>query len=339
MADILLLGEAWGEVEERERKAFVGPTGHLLNQMLGTAGLRRIDCHATNVFNLRPPGNKIEALCGAKDEAIEGYPSLGQSKYIRKEFQRELDRLGDEILRLNPNLIVALGNVAAWAMLGKTTMKNLRGKVYLSTHTISGYKVLPTYHPAAIFRQYPLKPTVILDLGKAKREASSPLVHRPERTIWIEPTLEDLYEFDRRYIQPCTRLSVDIETYRDCITCIGFAPGPDLAIVIPFPGFQRARADYWPSLVTQHRVYNFIKEVLCRPVPKIFQNGLYDISFLLRSWGISTMGIADSDDTMLLHHALQPEALKSLGYLGSIYTDEGNWKQMREKVKTIKRED
>lgn len=51
------------------------------------------------------------------------------------------------------------------------------------------------------------------------------------------------------------------------------------------------------------------------------------------------MGIADSDDTMLLHHALQPEALKSLGYLGSIYTDEGNWKQMREKVKTIKRED
>jgi uracil-DNA glycosylase len=337
MTDILLIGEAWGEVEERERTAFVGPTGHLLNQMLAVAGLRRADCPTTNVFNLRPPGNKIEALCGDSDTKIEGYPALSKGGYIRQEFAKELARLGDEILRYNPNLIVALGNTAAWAMLGKTTMKSLRGTVHLSTHTVKGYKVLPTYHPAAIFRQYSLKPTVILDLGKAKRESASPLIHRPERFIWIEPSLEDLYEFDRLYIQPCERLSVDIETYRDCITCIGFAPREDVAIVIPFPGFQRARADYWPSLDTQHRVYYFIKEVLSRPVPKIFQNGLYDISFLLRTWGIGVAGVGD--DTMLLHHALQPESLKSLGYLGSIYTSEGNWKSMREKVKTIKRED
>lgn len=337
MTDILLLGEAWGEVEERERTAFVGPTGHLLNQMLVTAGLRRIDCHATNVFNLRPPGNKIEALCGDKDEGIEGYPPLAKGGYVRKEFAKELNRLADEIERYNPNLIVALGNTAAWAMLGKTTMKNLRGTVHLSTHTISGYKVLPTYHPAAIFRQYSLKPTTVLDLSKAKREASSPLVHRPERHIWIEPTLEDLYEFDRLYIQSCERLAVDIETYRDCITCIGFAPREDVAIVIPFPGFQRARADYWPSLGVQHRVYHFIKEVLRRPVPKVFQNGLYDIAFLLRAWGIGVSGVGH--DTMLLHHALQPESLKGLGYLGSLYTSEGPWKQMRERVKTIKRED
>lgn len=337
MPDILLLGEAWGETEERERKAFVGPTGHLLNQMLATAGLRRIDCFATNVFNLRPPSNDIEALCGDKEDAIEGYPPLGKSGYIRKEYQGELERLGDEILRCNPNLIVALGNTACWAMLGKTTIKNLRGTVHLSTHTVAGYKVLPTYHPAAIFRLYTLKPTTILDLSKAKREAASPLVHRPERTIWIEPTLEDLYEFDRRYIQECERLSVDIETYRDCITCIGFAPREDIAIVIPFPGFQRARADYWPSLAVQHKVYHFIKEVLGRPVPKVFQNGLYDIAFLLRAWGIGVSGVGH--DTMLLHHALQPESLKSLAYLGSIYTSEGPWKQMRERVKTIKRED
>jgi DNA polymerase len=337
MTDILLLGEAWGEVEERERTAFVGPTGHLLNQMLNTAGLRRIDCPATNVFNLRPSGNKIEALCGPRDEGIEGYPPLVKGQYVRREFTRELARLGDEILHYNPNLIVALGNTACWAMLGKTTISKLRGTVHSSTHTISGYKVLPTYHPAAIFRQYSLKPTTILDLTKAKRESASPLVHRPERYIWIEPSLEDLYEFDQQYIQPCERLSVDIETYRDCITSIGFAPREDIAIVIPFPGFQRARADYWPSLATQRRVYHFIKEVLQRPVPKVFQNGLYDTAFLLRAWGIGVKALGH--DTMLLHHALQPESLKSLGYLGSIYTSEGPWKQMREKVKTIKRED
>jgi hypothetical protein len=41
---------------------------------------------------------------------------------------------------------------------------------------------------------------------------------------------------------------------------------------------------------------------------------------------------------MLLHHALQPESLKGLGFLGSVYTDEGNWKQMRN-VGTVKRDD
>ena len=37
------------------------------------------------------------------------------------------------------------------------------------------------------------------------------------------------------------------------------------------------------------------------------------------------------DDTMLLHHALYPEMLKGLGFLGSIYSDEISWKQMRTK--------
>jgi len=41
---------------------------------------------------------------------------------------------------------------------------------------------------------------------------------------------------------------------------------------------------------------------------------------------------------MLLHHALQPESLKGLGFLGSIYTDESNWKLMR-KSTTIKRDE
>ena len=55
---------------------------------------------------------------------------------------------------------------------------------------------------------------------------------------------------------------------------------------------------------------------------------LYDISFLLRAYGIKTMNCAE--DTMLLSHALQPEGLKGLGYLGSIYSDEGAWEAYAE---------
>jgi hypothetical protein len=39
---------------------------------------------------------------------------------------------------------------------------------------------------------------------------------------------------------------------------------------------------------------------------------------------------------MLLHHALQPESEKGLGFLGSVYTNEASWKLMR--TSTIKRD-
>lgn len=337
MPDIVLLGEAWGMQEEQERMAFVGPTGWELNRMLEQAGIARKDCFCTNVFNLRPGGNKIEGLCGPKEIAIPGYPAIGRGGYIRKEFARELDRLGKELDEINPNVVVALGNTASWAMLGKTMISKIRGTVQLSTHTRTGIKVLPTYHPAVIFRQWSVRPTTVMDLVKAKREARYPDIVRPKREIWIEPTLEDIHEFNRRYIEPCERLAVDIETAGRVITCIGFAPRKDLALVIPGFGIRRAGRPYWPSLDVERKVYKAVKDILTGPIPKIFQNGLYDIAFIWRAWGFPVM--AAEDDTMLLHHALQPESLKGLGYLGSIYTDEIAWKQMREKHTTIKRDD
>jgi uracil-DNA glycosylase len=336
MNKILLLGEAWGEVEEREGKAFVGPTGYLLDQLLKEAGIRRYECFLTNVFNFRPPKNDVSALCGPKGEGVDGYPALVKG-YLRKEFRGELERLADEIEETNPNVVVAFGNTASWALLGKTTISKLRGTAQLSTHTITGFKVLPTYHPAAIFKQWSLRPIVVVDLLKASRESLYPEIRRPERQIWIEPTLEDIYEFDEAYLKPAQRIAVDIETTGAIVTCIGFAPSSSLSLVIPWVISGRAGRPYWPDAPTARKVWRAIRDILGRPTPKVFQNGLYDIAFLKRSLKISVYGA--EEDTMLLHHTLQPESLKSLGFLGSIYTDEGAWKQMREKKTTIKRED
>ena len=79
--------------------------------------------------------------------------------------------------------------------------------------------------------------------------------------------------------------------------------------------------------------------VLDSPVPKVFQNGLYDIHRLWRGYGLAVRNA--EHDTMLLHHALQPESPKGLDYLGSIYTNEAAWKlTVRMKHKgTIKKED
>jgi DNA polymerase len=337
MTDIMFIGEAWGEHEARQRTPFVGPTGYLLNNLLAEAGIRRTDCYLTNVFNLKPYMNKTEFLCGPKDQGIPGYPSLTPGRYVRGEFKPELLRLGKEVQSVKPNVVVCLGNVAIWAMLGKTRVGALRGVVQMSSHTKAGFKVLPTYHPAAIFRQWGLRPITVLDLMKARREGAYPDIRRPKRELWIEPTLEDIYEFDKRYIQPCERLAVDIETAGHVITCIGFAPFPDIALVVPFLDTRRAGRNYWGDPETYREAVNVVGTILSRPTPKTFQNGLYDITFIYRAWGVKVRGA--EDDTMLLHHALQPESLKGLGFLGSVYTDEGAWKQMRKRKSTIKRED
>ena len=337
MTNIAIVGESWGEEELKQRTPFVGSAGYALTQMLDEAGISRADCFLTNVFQQHPPGNKVEWFCGPKTEGIPGYPALVKGKHVRTQFIPELNRLGEELGSINPNIIIALGNTASWALLGRTAISKHRGTTELSTHTATGYKVLPTYHPAAILRQWELRPVTVLDLMKALRESAFPEIRRPHREIWIEPTLEDLYEFERLYFRQAEILSVDIETSGNSITCIGFSPRPDIALVVPFTDSRRKTRSYWPTIQAEMEVWRFVKQVLGVPKPpKLFQNGLYDIAFLWRSVGIPVYGA--SEDTMLLHHALQPESLKGLGFLGSIYTDQDSWKQMR-KHGTIKKDE
>ena len=365
MKPICLLGEAQGEQEQKLGVGFVGTSGIELLRMLNEAGALRLtsvdydyinkfyrqsdpsfidmiwrlhpEFHRTNVFQLRPPGNKIEALCGSKAEAITGYPSISKSKYVRREFKSELERLGDELVQLDPNLIICLGNSALWAMCGTTGVSKLRGTTAISTHTASGFKCLATYHPAAVLRQWELRPVTIIDLAKASREALFPDIKRPKRKIWIEPGIEDMECFNDLFITNCQLLSVDIETAGNQVTCIGFSPTPSTALVVPFLDTRRSDRSYWHNREDEARAWQIIRTILeDGRIKKTFQNGLYDIAFLLRSVGIKVMGA--EHDTMLCHHALQPESLKGLGFLGSVYCDEGAWKGMRKKDDTIKRD-
>jgi len=171
---------------------------------------------------------------------------------------------------------------------------------------------------------------------KAARESAYPEIRRPPREIWIEPSLDDIRQFIATHIAGCRLLSVDIETSGSRVTCIGFATSASVAIVIPFDDARKKDGSYWPTREDETKCWNLVRSVLGdRSIPKLFQNGSFDVSFLLRAYGIKTLGCAE--DTMLLSHALQPEGLKGLGYLGSIYSSESAWKSMRVKNETIKR--
>lgn len=365
MKPLFILGEFPVQSDITIGSKFCSPAGIELIRMMGEAGILALtssdrdyinryystqdttlidmiwrmhpEIHRANVFKTHPQSSDIANLCGPKSEGIRGFPAIITSKYIRAEFEADLDALADEILRVDPNLILCLGNTALWALAGRTGVKTLRGTTLLSTHTAADYKLLPTYHPIAVIRQWDTRPTVVADLSKAAIENTFPEIRRPRREIWIEPTLADVTKFFAEHIRPNRLLSVDIETSGSRITCIGFAPTRELAIVIPFDDERAKGGCYWETPKLERACWELIRRVLSDgSIPKLFQNGLYDITFLWRAYGIKVMGAAE--DTMLLHHALQPEALKGLGYLGSVYSDEGSWKGMR-KHETVKKED
>jgi uracil-DNA glycosylase len=367
MTPLVILGEAMGSEEERIGAPFVGPSGiELLNQLDEAKiltltsedrslfkrywdrrdpsivdsiwRLHSDEIHRTNVLNFHPHANKLEYVCGPKASGVQGFPALSKSGYLDRRYAPEIERLAEELLSHDPNLIICLGNTALWAMAGKTGIKNIRGTTLYSTHTVAEFKLLPTYHPAAVLRQWEIRSTVIMDLMKAKRESAYAEIKRPNCEIWIEPELSDIVKFIEEHIPNCRILSVDIETSGNRITCIGFAPRADLALVIPFDDVRKTSGCYWPSAEHERQCWEIIRGVIeDRNVPKIFQNGVYDIGFLARSYGILVQGARE--DTMLAHHARQPESLKSLGYMGSIYTDHGSWKSMRVKHQTVKRDE
>ena len=365
---IFLLGDNWTANDAKLQAGFVSTGGIELLRMLEEARLLELTAedtdrlrkfyndgdptnldmiwrmhptfHRSNVFQLHPPNNDLAALCGSRSEGIPGYPALlpGAGGYIRAEFQPHLERLADELIDIDPNVVVCLGNCALWALTGDKGITKLRGTTLVSTRLATGFKLLPTYHPASILRQYENRHVTIADLIKVGREAAYPEIRRPRRMIWIEPTIDDLETFYANEIANCPLLSVDIETAGTAITEIGFASSPTTSIVIPFFDRRAKNRSYWADPADERKAWAIVRRILeDATIPKLFQNGLYDIAFIIRTTGIRIRGA--QEDTMLLHHSLQPESLKGLGFLGSLYCDEGAWKQMRKRKVTIKKDD
>lgn len=350
-AKAILVGEASGKEEEAKGVPFIGQTGRELDRLLVQSGLVREELAITNVFLDRPPDNDIETnWCISKKEAVESYKltrphlvasypkfdwpqtyiwsSLSQGKYLKPQRLVELARLKAEIEAAKPNLVVALGGKALWALYGTSGIKKLRGAV-TECVLVPGVKLLPTWHPAYIMRNWGDRLHLVADLAKVKEQMEFPEIRRPERQVWISPTLDDLLAFEELYIDVewAKLLSFDTETMRGQISCISFAPSSKRAITVPFIDKTKPDWNYWSTANEEAEAWKWVRRQLAKPMPKLAQNGLYDLQYLWRTCGIPVKNYLE--DTMLLHHALYLELSKDLGFLGSIYTDEAAWKLMR----------
>ena len=396
----VIIGEAYGRSEAMFGHAFVGSAGRELALMCAKVGLlpmptikcsgcREIvavgDCpHCAkrnyvnemdmirhwkmcaevygialdNVFHERPPNNKIElffGLDGIRDPAVG---ALDRGKYVLPKYFPHVEALWKRLSDIKPNLIIALGNTACWATLGQTKISVIRGTLHASKRL--GAKVLPTYHPAAMLRNWALRVIILADLEKASREIAFPEIRRVER--WI--TTHDyrtgerltLGEIEDWLDMPASSYAVDIESgyalfnkrelehmtsymrtlLSSQISMVGFARDPAHALVVPFMDRNMPGLNYWPDANDEARAWSLVARGVRSQPPKIFQNGNYDIGRFL-DHGITPRNCVD--DTMLKHHSLYPELLKSLGFLASVYSDEISWKQMYANRETLKRDD
>jgi len=338
-AKIMIVGEAPGQQEEMTGQFFIGQSGQELTRMLLDAGIKRGDCYITNVFWERPPGNKLDTFCAKKAEVGKDYhlPPIAAGKYVKNEYLHHLDRLADEIRSVQPNIIIPMGNVASWAILQQTKITTIRGTLSECT-LVPGIKVLPTFHPAAVLRQWSYRSVVVADLQKAAREMEYPEIRRVVRHIHVPDSIQDIRDWLDEYgvLQCPDPLAFDIETHKRQMTCIGFAHTKDNILVIPF--FMPPNDNHW-NFADECAALKLVHDILQSRRPKLAQNGLYDIQYLWKEYGTPVRNYLH--DTMLLHHSLQPEMQKGLGFMGSVYTDELGWKDLRKaaQIKETKRDE
>ena len=316
-AKILIVGEAPGETEEQELRPFAGRAGVELTRMLNEAGILRTDCFITNVCKYRPPWNEIEAFISKKHQE-NFFPGLGA--WVDPRLADGIEELHQEIAEVQPNLIIALGNTPLRALCGVQGITKWRGSTLLYSprpgEEFPPIKVIPTYHPAAILRQWSWRWIALQDLRRAAASAGrreAPV--RPESFI-IRPSFDQVMDCLNSLQSRTPFVATDIETSRGNISCIGLAWSETEAICIPFSSRHSVGFSYW-TLEEELAIVLKLREVLTQ-LPVVGQNWIYDQQYIARSWGFATkMDL----DIMLEHHVHWLGLPKGLDFQSSLYRD------------------
>jgi uracil-DNA glycosylase len=323
---IAILGEAPGDEESRYGVPFASTAGKELRRMLEHIGANLDNIYCLNVFDRQPPGNDLAYFTTDNPSAASrtlGPLTTEPTAWLADEWLPRLSELSAQLVACAPNVIIAVGNTAAWFLLRRQGISSLRGSVHTCSLGGRTVKVLPTYHPAAVLRQYSLRTISICDLEKALVEATTPDLHYDYAEIWTEPTLDDLEEFGRRHLVGSNCIALDVETQRGQITCLGLAGSRSAAIVVPFWNGTSA-CNYWGTTAEEQADRRWLAGWIEDPtIAKVTQNGLYDIQYLIAE-GWKPRGF--TEDTMLMHHSLWSELPKSLEYLGATFTNFRAWK-------------
>jgi DNA polymerase-1 len=305
-ADIAIVGEAPGSEEQKVGRPFVGPSGHLLNQLLQQAGITRSECWVTNVVKTEPP------------RTIKNHKPVYDIKGVRN-YDGYKEYLIQELKTVNPKIILAVGNVALQALTGNTGITQWRGSILHSDRL--NKRVIATYHPAYILRSDSIidKSIAEFDVRRLAEEINGTPI--PHRSLVVIRDSAQLYRFLDRW-KDKSLVASDIETHKSIPVCLGFAASSHEAISIPlFNELWGVRfANYAPRELAE---FWKLADILLRSKRILGQNWKFDES-KLRQLGFRIPNL--HADTMLMSHTRYPELPKGLAFLASIHTREPYYK-------------
>ncbi|MCL4354004.1 uracil-DNA glycosylase [Patescibacteria group bacterium] len=140
-AKIVFVGEAPGKLESQTGRPFVGRSGKFLRSTLKEAGISEKDVYITSPVKYLPK---------------RGTPSKDQIEHGKIHFDKQIDLI-------NPSIIVLLGKVAIYAVLGEDAPVLKRHGEIIEKN---GKKYLITIHPAAVVRFKKYREIFVEDLNK-----------------------------------------------------------------------------------------------------------------------------------------------------------------------------
>ena len=136
-AELMIVGEQPGDIEDLSGKPFVGPAGQLFDKLAKAVSLDRRHAYVTNAvkhFKFQPRGKR----------RIHQRPNSNEIDHCRWW-------LNAELAQVKPKLVLAMGATAAEALTGNgKDILSRRGQMEITT---SGQRVLITIHPSYLLRQ------------------------------------------------------------------------------------------------------------------------------------------------------------------------------------------
>ena len=139
-ADVMFVGEGPGEQEDLQGEPFVGPAGHLLDDMLSIIDLNRENSYIANIVKCRPPRNRDPLE--TEQEACIGY-------------------LRNQVALIKPKIIVCLGRIAAKRLIDPEFRITRQHGIWTEKN---GVWMSAIYHPSALLRDVSKRPETFEDL-------------------------------------------------------------------------------------------------------------------------------------------------------------------------------
>lgn len=331
-ARVMIVGEMWGHSEMRDNRPFAGTSGEELNRMLHEAGILRSECFVTNVVNAMPPRGLIESWIPKKKKDVTSKMVSFRGKMVDPVIVQGYESLLAEIRLVKPNLIIAAGNTALWALTGMEGILKWRGSQLWSDidhpalpPDTQGIKVIPIIHPAAIMREWSLRRIVVQDLRRCAREMTTrEYTNVPKWNFRVRPsstevlqTLDGLIASLDAASEPLW-LDFDLETLAGHIETAGISWSRVDAICIPFMT-REDKHGYWASAEMEGAIVWRLYRVLTHRNARVrLQNGLYDCQYTYRHWHFVPRV---AQDTMIAQHSIYCGLRKSLDFQASMYAD------------------